>query len=538
MRLDDRGSSEHGEARDGAGLRDYLRVARRRKWIILQAVVLVPAAAVLLSLGQVPLYEASAEVLLSRQNLATSLTGTPDPTASLQAERVAQTQAELAHVPTVAARTLTAAKVSGRTPEQLLERSEVSAKQNADLLEFRVTDSSPALAVLLANEYARQYTNYRRELDTTGIKRAAGEVRARIGELDALGQGDTPLYASLLEKEQQLSTMEALQTSNAFVVRSAATAEQVQPRPVRNGLLALALGLLVGVGLAFLWDAFDTRVRSADEIAQRLHLALLARIPEPPRKLRKENRLIMAADPMGAQAEPFRMLRTNLEFANLEREAQVIMVTSAVESEGKSTTVSNLALALARAGKRVVLVDLDLRRPVLHQLFGLEGHSGLTQVALGHVTVDRALARVTLGSEPTTGPSAHLSGRGDGKGGLTVLTSGPLPPDAGEFVATRALASVLHELRSRADVVLIDAPPLLQLGDAMTLSGKVDALLVVTRLKVVRRPLLNELRRVLAAIPTPKLGFVVTGAETEEGYGSGYGGYYHRAYAGDQKAAA
>src|SRR5207248_1374590 len=145
---------------------------------------------------------------------------------------------------------------------------------------------------------------------------------------------------------------------------------------------------VLGIGLAFLWEALDTRVRSAEEIDERLKLPLLGRLPEPAKRLRMENRLAMVDEPTSAGAEAFRMLRTNVDFANLERGAKTIMVTSAVEGEGKSTTAANLAVAFARSGKRVVLIDLDLRRPFVDKFFTANGHPGVTQVALGMASLE------------------------------------------------------------------------------------------------------------------------------------------------------
>jgi Mrp family chromosome partitioning ATPase len=511
----------------------------RHRRIVIAAAVLTPILALLLSLWQKPLYEAAANVLLSRQNLATSLTGTADPTLYLQAERLAQTQADLARMPDVAERAVSAVPDSGITAERLLGNSDVSARQNADILEFRVRAGNKRLAAQLATEYARQFTLFRRELDTAALERAREEVEAEIGELEASGQQTTPLYTSLRDKEQQLQTMEALQTSNAFVVREATDAVQVQPRFLRNAVLGAAVGLALGVVLAFLAHAFDTRVRSAEEIGVQLGLPLLARIPDAP-KLRGENQLAMAHDPGGLQAEAFRMLRTNLEFVNLERGARVIMVTSAVQSEGKSTTIANLALALARSGRRVILVDLDLRRPILDRLFGLQGRPGVTDVALGHETLDRAIAWLGLSRKTRLKGAGNGDGNGndDGNGNgnthvdavLGVLPAGPLPPDVGEFAGSNTLARIIAGVSQRADVVLIDAPPLLNVGDGLALSARVDALLVVTRLKVVRQGMLGELRRLLDTSRTPALGFVVTDAAEEEGYGRGYGYGYGYGY--------
>jgi Mrp family chromosome partitioning ATPase len=328
--------------------------------------------------------------------------------------------------------------------------------------------------------------------------------------------------------------MEALKTSNATLVEAADDAIQVQPRPVRNGVLGLALGVILGLVLAFLRETLDTRVRSADEVAARLETPLLARVPEPGRRLRNEDRLVMIDDPNGHQAEAFRMLRTNLEFVSLGQHAKTIMVTSAAAREGKSTTVANLAVALARSGKHVILVDLDLRRPYLDRFFGLQGRPGLTEVVLGHVDLEAAVSPVAFAGS-SAGPSHNGNWNGNGNGNgpgiltgvLEVVPSGPLPPDPGEFVGLRALSEVLDRLRARGDLLLIDSPPLLQVGDAMTLSTSVDAIVVVARLDLIRRPMLTELHRTLEKSPAAKLGFVLAGAELEEGYGyASYGDYY------------
>ncbi len=502
-------------------------------------VVLVPLVVVAFSFLQQNEYKASAGVLLSSQNLAAQLTGTQSTGINLQPDRIAATQADVARVPEIARRVLAKVGRTGLTPDSFLARSSVTTATNTDILTFQVTNHDPSLAERLVNAYAFEYTIYRREIDTAAIKSALASVRSRIkGLADQRGAGAS-LYASLVDREQTLATIEALQTSNATVLQQANSVAQVQPRPKRNGALSLFLGLMLGVGLAFLWESLDTRVRSAAEIGEKLGgLPLLARVPTPSKKIRTKRRLVMLDEPTGTQAETFRMLCTNLDFVLLDRDVRTIMVTSAVEDEGKSTTIANLAIAMARAGRRVVLVDLDLRRPDLDRFFNIEG-PGVTQVALGQASLHQALAPIAFadtqsgrrGADQASGNggvpvTADANGTGYAKvakGSLQVLVSGPIPPDPGAFVSTQALSEILAELRDRFDVVLIDAPPTLRVSDAMTLSQKVDGIIVVARMKVVQRAMLSELARQLDAMPTPVLGFVVTAAGTEQGYEYNYG---------------
>jgi succinoglycan biosynthesis transport protein ExoP len=487
-----------------SSLVDFVRVVRRRKWLILMAAIVVPVVAVVHAARQPALFNSSAQVLLTPQNPALSYAGVA-PTAGSDPARYAATQTFLARSPSVARSVVEQAGVPGLTVGSFLGSSGVSPTTNADLLTFWSISGDAAVAQKLANLYASEYTKYRHALDTSAIRAARKQLEARIA---ALKPSDASLRFELADRVQSLDTTEALQRQATYVSRPASSAVKIQPKPKRDLFLGLGLGVLLGVGLAFLREALDTRLRNGDEIGERLGLPLLGELPTPAKAMRMENRLVMLEQPYSGGAEMFRMLRTSIDLANLDRNARTLMVTSAVEGEGKTTTAANLAVALAAAGRRVILVDLDLRRPTLHRFFQLKGRPGLTDVALGDVALDDALTRVQL-DDVNSG------------GWLSVMPSGPMPPNPGEFVGTAVAGDVLKELRDRSDIVVIDTPPMLHAVEALNLSAHVDAILVVTQLASARRGLMTELRRMLERTPAAKLGFALTGAKP----GSSYGGY-------------
>jgi Mrp family chromosome partitioning ATPase len=251
--------------------------------------------------------------------------------------------------------------------------------------------------------------------------------------------------------------------------------------------------------------------------------------------------------PNSASAEMFRMLRSTLDASpGLDRRS--VMVTSAFAAEGKSTTAANLAVAMARAGRRVVLVDLDLRRPRLEKLFGLRPGPGVTDVLLEKARLEDAVVRIPLapgGRSPSAGAlddadealdalrrevgddieqhDGYGRHNGSGSGGtLYVVRAGEPVPYTGEFLLRPTLDELFEHLRERGDVIIVDGPPLLPSADALTLSSRVDALLLVARAKTLRREQIGQLKRVLSVAPATKLGLVVVGD-----MGSQAGPYYY-----------
>jgi tyrosine-protein kinase len=306
------------------------------------------------------------------------------------------------------------------------------------------------------------------------------------------------------------------------------------------------LGLIVGIGLAFLAEALDKRVRSEQEIEETLRLPLLGRVPRPARHLENENKLVMLEEPMGVHAQTFRRLRTSLEFVNSEREARMIMVTSALPREGKTVTVANLAVALARAGRRVVLVDLDLRKPSLQSFFDFGSARGFTDVVVNRASLSEAIRSIALPG-PGPLPADRLSygrspassgrnnnGRANAEYILNVLPAGTIPPAPDEFLESDRVFALLDELSGQFDLVLLDTAPLLPVSDVMALNEQVDGIVVITRLGIYRRQL-EELARQLHNCRAPILGFVLTGAPHGDSYTYGYG-YGPRSYEASQEA--
>jgi len=506
-------------------LSDYLGVLRRRIWIVILAIVIAVGAAYLVSSRQTPAYEATSEVNVGGSSISTILNPSAHLSSSVVQQNVASA-AQAAHTTPIAAATLRAANVHGMTAQDLLDETTITPSSTTSFFSIAVTDRFPDRAKLLATTYAETYVAVSNHNAVAGLSAKLSALNVKIAQLkkkiareiaaagnQSAGAADqTELQNDLKQQGAYQNGLDSLANNNQ-VAQKAESATKVRPATTRNLIMGFGIGLVIGLVLVSLAEALDTRIRHSDDVAQRLGLPLLTRIPIPPRSLRKASSLGMLHDEGGIQTEAYRKLRINLDFANLSIKARTIMVTSATEQEGKSTTVANLAVALAKAGRRVVLVDLDLRKPYLDRFFDLTGRPGMTDVALGHVTLDQAMWSIPI-------PGAD---GGSGAGSLHVLPSGPMPPNPADLIESSVVTEVLLDLAERADVVLLDSAPLLPVADGVVLSNKVDGMLVVVRASTIRRPVLTELQRVLTACPAAKLGFVLTGSDEGEGYGYGYG---------------
>jgi polysaccharide biosynthesis transport protein len=472
-------------------IRNYLEVVSRRKLTILMSVLIGLGIGLVATTAAGPRYSTSAKVLIG--------IGHPPKNSNQRVapDRLAETQAGLANSTAIAGRVLAGTQIDDMSAEEFLSASSVKSNPENDILTFSVSDEDPNRARMLTAQFAAEFIKARRGID-------GGRYVRQVGD--------------------------------AFVVAAPGVPKQTGPQIARNVILGLMLGLFAGLLAAFLREGLDTRVRSGVEILARLHLPLLGRLPKLDRsRLRalvdralgrpKRNHVLMLADPDGRHSEPFRMLRSNLDFFNMEHNARSIMITSALQREGKTTTAANLGVALARTGRRVILVDADLRRSSLQQLFGLHRLRGLVDAVYGVADLEELLVTV-----PMDAPVELAGVNGNGHGGhdepeplLRVLPAGAPPHSVGEFFASPGLAATLENLKDRADVVIIDGPPLLGTGDGLAAAANVDAIALVARIDEIHEPALDDLTLVLATCRSRKLGLIITGLDVERSYSADYG---------------
>lgn len=496
-------------------MNDQLGTLSRYKLLIAFVAAAMGVAAYLVTSKQAPQYQATSKLLVNQSPLAgvPSIASTPSVTDPAELERLTSTQIDLAQVSAVATGALRSAHVRGMTAAQLLANVTLAEEPNADLVDVSVIAGTPQLAERLSAAYASTFAAYQAGLIAANLSRELSGVQATIdSELRASRASGAVLinsasFQQLLTLRNELAAARAGAPRTSMLASAAQTATKTAPKPFRNAALALTLGLLAGIGLAFLIRARDRRVRSTNEIGEVLGLNLLARIPPSARRWRsrRESTVMMLSDPGSVEAEAIKMLQANLELARLHGPEQAVLFTSAIGQEGKSSTVANLAVSLAQAGRIVVVVDADLRQPGLSLLFGVAEQPGLTELALGEVAPQRGrdlLAGVDLGAR-LTAPTV--------RGALKVLPAGRRHEQPDRLLSSPALPSVFAALRNDTDWILVDTPPMTKFYDSFMISPHVDALVAVARVGFVPLPTLAEFGRLLASAPVPPLGYVATG---------------------------
>ncbi|MHB9111370.1 MAG: tyrosine-protein kinase domain-containing protein [Thermoleophilia bacterium] len=514
-------------------LREYLGVIWRRKWFVILPVVIITTAVITAtSLFITPQYASTAELLQRRSGLDKALLGSDLFQQSYSPERAMQTAAELVKSPQVVSAVTKSIgdRLDDRDPSSMVS---VRVIKQSDILRLTVTDADAQLASDVANSFATEYINWRRGVDQEVLQQARLPIQEQISSTPPELQ-ESANYKVLKDKLETLKMLESLQTGDMEVVKQAtAVASPVSPKPIQTGLISFIASVAFGVSIVFVAEHLDTKVRSTDEISRALQKPVLAAVPKINASTNRS--LITIANPSGACSESFRLLKTNLSYIEPDREIKSIMITSAQPGEGKTTTIANLAVTMARAGQRVIILDGDMRRPMLHHYMKLDNTVGLTNVIAGNCTLRESLQMIdtedlAISLEGEMRDTAVMSGFAapsmNGVKPIYCATVGPLPPNPGELTSSEKFSSLIVEASQYADIVLVDAPPLGAVGDAASMASKVDGVVVIVRLAETSKKSLGLISHFIETVPTHVMGVVVTNASAD-GSGYGYKGSYY-----------
>ncbi len=410
------------------------------------------------------------------------------------------------------------------------------ALPNTQLIEISVTDTDPARAQAVANELVNQLA----KLSSAGAGRDNQQRQAFInGQLDELETKIQETQDEITKKQTELANLfsarqindaqnqiaglqnklATLQANyaallsntaqgamNTINVLEAATlpTEPIGPNNRATILLAAVIGFALAAGAAYLLEYLDDTLKNPDDIQKTLGLTTLGAVPVMADIAPGGELVVLTSGPSPA-AEAYRVLRTNLQFASVDRPLRVLVVTSPAPGEGKSLTAANLGVTLAQAGRRVVLVEGDLHRPRLHHVFGLRNNAGITTALLDeHPSLDGLL-------QPTATP------------GLRVLTSGPIPPNPAELLGSNRMRQLLTELLADADILVVDSPPVTALADAAILAAQADGVLLVVEVGRTTRDLARRAMAALRQVNARVVGVLLNRMPTR---GSGYYYYY------------
>ena len=449
-------------------LREYVRLLRRRWRLIAVCLLFSVAVALLATVTSTRTYTARTQFFVSAQERAATDISSAY-TGGLFTQQRVKSYVNVVQSP----RTGALVKLdlgSAESAEGIASKVAAGAPLDTVLINVSVVDRDPKRAQEIANSIGRVFP-------------------ALVDQIEKPSTGGaSPVRVSVV----QAATLPEIPTS---------------PRPKLNIALGLLLGVAAGAGAAVLRDTLDTSISGPDQTRELVGAPILGAINYDADASKRP--LVVVTAPSSARAESFRQLRTNLQFVDIEHPLRSVVFTSSVPGEGKSTTTCNLAITLTQAGLRVVLIEGDLRRPRIADYMGMEGAVGLTSVLLGRTTLDDAL-------QPW------------GDGSLQVLASGPLPPNPSELLGSQGMQDLLRELERRADIVIIDAPPLLPVTDAAVLGTLTSGLVMLVRSNSTTKEQLTGAVDTIKAVGGVLLGAVLNMVPTKgpNSYSYGYGYSY------------
>jgi capsular exopolysaccharide synthesis family protein len=496
---------------DEVDLRAYLLVLTRRWKAIVAVALLVVAAALAYTVQRDPQYQAESKVLI-RQSDSARVIGNSDLNAT-DAARQLNNEVQLFESGTVE-------DAVDKVYDGPLDPKDVKASvtsDSSDVLTAHLTAGDADEAAALLNQYVDTFIGVRRQQRTDELLAVRQEIQGKIDEVDqriatASAADANALRSQRAVYQQQIDDLQVSADVSSTGVQVLTKAEPpdtpVSPKPVRDLALALVVGLVLGVGLAFLIDSLDERIRSVTDLERIAGgLPILALVPYNDRGT-AAGFVATRDDANGAQAEAFRSLRTTVKFAGVDRRIKVIQVISASQGDGKTTAVANLATAFAQGGDRTSIICCDLRRPTVQDRFGVDLTPGFTDVMTEEAPLARALRRVTQN--------------------LGVLPAGTPPRNPSELLSTQRARVVIEAMAGQMDMLVIDSTPVLPVTDALVVSRLADATIVVVDSRSTTRKAVRRTLQLLHQVNAPVIGLVLNGLSesNQPGYGYGYGHSY------------
>ncbi len=528
-------------------LRQYWQLLRRWLWLVALTTLLAAAAAYVVSIRQTPIYQASTRMLVTQgSSSSTTITSYND---ILINERLSRTYAQMLTARPILQATLDRVGLLEVAPAALAQSITVTPVRDTQLIDVKVEHPVPALAAELANTLPEVFIQYNNDQQAARFQESKQALQTQLANLDSdlqdterklalLDEADSAeaeaqrvslgnrlaqyrsSYGNVLAQLESIRLAEANARDTITVIEPADPPRNpIRPRPLMNTLLAAVVGAMLGLGTVFLIEYLDDTVKSPDDVARISGLSTVGVIA----KQRSDGNgpgLITVEQPRSPIAEAYRAIRTGIQFSSIDKPVRTLVVTSSGPSEGKSTTAANLAVVMAQAGKRVVLIDADLRKPTQHKRWGVANTVGLTGALLfdeSHMNFEQLLQKTKVEN-------------------LWLVTCGQIPHNPSELLGSQKLVRLAERLLEEFDLLIFDTPPTLAVTDPVVLARAMDGVLVVADADTTREPALAQTLVELERVQAHVLGVVLNKFKARGD--SGYYYYYYdryRYYTEDEK---
>ena len=521
----------NGECMENKESRSPWRVLRERKLVLIVTVIVVLVVTGALTFLRTPLYRAQTTMVREQTSIDQALFGTTVfPYEDVQRDLVTTAQSVTSEIVATGVKQQLGSSLS---VGQLLSMVSANPSSDSNTVTVSATSPYPQQAAAVANAFATETILLRQQSDRNAIVSARKVLESQLASMTTT-QLASAEGLDLASRVNELKLLEQMQTGGYVVWQQAQTPlTQISPRPVRDMGIGLALGVILALVFAFVLDRIDRRVKEESAFEAVLGIPVLASVPRLGRRWIKRDHNNAAGfvgfrDPRSPLIEPYRTLRSNLQYFEVEKGLSTILITSGLPREGKTATTANLAMSLALSGARVIVVDADLRNPMMHNYLELKNDIGLSTVLAGGSQVADALKVVKLDKYlPPNGTIGKRSAvdQSSLQRDFLCMTSGPLPPNPAELLASVKMQEFLTNVVGLADYVLIDSAPVLLVADALGIASRVDGVVVVTRLNSTTFDEAREMRTLMERVGARVIGVVVGGTRANQGHRYSYGYY-------------